>query len=794
MDSEPTVESMRPRNINSGEQQKNQQLIRSALRQVNDPVIGIDSDLKIVHVNEAAEVLFGYPEHDLLDRTLDILQADSPTDHIQEEIRQTIRSKRIWASPLKSRRNNGSTFIGNYTILPFLDNGGDLSGGICIIRDMTQDKSAHQALLESEERVALALMGADLGLWDYYLQTGELVADERFKAIWHCSRESAPLDLETLDNCIHPDDMAKIIEARSAHIEGKTPMFEATFRAQTNSGNRIWVLSKGKITQWDENGNPARVTGTCQDITRQKQAEESLRESEEVLRATFNAIDSGILVVDNDGNVSQMNRQFGELWRIPADVLETRDNQKMIEFVLNQLEEPDSFLSIIKELYNSTHENLEEIRFKDGLVYEHFSSPLIRDGKLRGRIFNFRDITERRQGEEERKRLESQLTQAQKMEAVGTLAGGIAHDFNNILSIILGYGELAMDNIVQPSKAKSYLGEVLKAGNRAKDLISHILTFSRQKETHHVPLEIRPIIKETVKMLRSVIPTTIAIRQNLIDSGQILSDPTQIHQVLMNLCTNAAHAMDKTGGVLEVGLEKAFVDGGAGAPDLPSGPYIRLTVSDTGHGISPEIMGRIFEPYFTTKGIGRGTGLGLSVVHGIVKNHGGSILCRSIPGKGTTFDIYLPEIEIEEQTWKSPEKDPLPRGIERILFVDDEPALVDLAKKSIESLGYTVVIRTSSIEALELFRNDPGRFDLVITDMTMPGVTGDKLARSLMEIRHDIPVIMCTGYSECVTEERVKEIGIRELILKPLLRKDLAKAIRRVLDERKSSPCTTADG
>ena len=547
----------------------------------------------------------------------------------------------------------------------------------------------------------------------------------------------------------------------------------------------MWVQERAKITQWDENDKPVRITGTCQDITRQKQAEESLRESAEVLRGTFNAIDSGILVLDDAGNVSHMNRQFGEMWRIPSNILDTHDNQKMISFVLDKLEEPEIFLSRCNEFSKTSLESMDEIRFKDGRIYEHLCYPLVKDGKARGRICNYRDITERRQGEEERNKLEAQLAQAHKMEAIGTLAGGIAHDFNNILSAVLGYAELAMDEIPYSSRGGSYLGEVIKAADRAKDLVSHILMFSRQKETHHLPLDIKPIVKELIKMMRSIIPSTIEIRQDLISSGLILSDPTQIHQVLMNLCTNAAHAMDNPGGVLKICLNKVRIDEEieANALDLPFGPYVKLTVSDTGHGIPLEVMDRIFEPYFTTKELGRGTGLGLSVVHGIVKKHGGSILCRSELGKGTSFDIYFPEIEAEQDIVKSIEKEPLPTGTERILFVDDEPALVDLGKMSIESLGYTVDSRTSSIEALELFRNNPDRFDLVITDMTMPGMTGDKLAQRLMEIRQDIPIILCTGYSERITEERAKKLGIREFMLKPLIRKDWAKTIRRVLDE-----------
>ena len=784
MKSDSTIERLQPKNNKSEEKLKSLELIKSAARQLNDPIIGIDSEFKIMYVNEAAESLFGYPEHDLLDKPLDMLSADPLTGCNRKDVEQTMVSNNIWEGTYPSNKKDGSTFICNYTIFPLRETNGHLSAGICILRETTPERTPHQALLESEETVSIALNSADLGLWNYWVETDEIVADERFNNIWHLSREQGPINLDILDKLIHPDDVEKVNKARSAHLEGKTPLFEVTFRAQTISGDWVWVISSGKVVQWDENGQPLRITGTCKDITKHQQTEDSLRESEEVLRATFDAIDSGILVVDDAGRVSHMNRQFAEMWRIPPHIQDTNNNHTMISFVLDQLEEPEAFLSGVEGIYKSTLESLEEIRFKDGRVYERFSCPLVREGEVRGRILNFRDISERRQGEDERKRLEVQLVQSQKMEALGTLAGGIAHDFNNILSAIIGYTELAMNDMSQAS-ARSYLGEVLKAGKRAKDLVSHILTFSRQKKTHHTPLEIKSIVKETTRMLRSIIPTTIEIRQNIIDSGLVLTDPTQIHQMLMNLCTNAVHAMETSGGVLEVCLEKDFIKGdtGTGKPDLPCGPYVRLSVSDTGHGIPPEVIDRIFEPYFTTKEQGRGTGLGLSVVHGIVKDLMGSILCKSIPGQGTTFDIYLPELESGEEFVKPLENEPLPVGNERILIVDDEPALVDLGKRSIESLGYTVESRTSSIEALELFRNAPDRFDLVITDMTMPGMTGDELAHRIIEIRHNIPVILCSGYSEPVMEKQAKNIGIREFVLKPLLRKDLAKTIRKVLDE-----------
>ena len=395
-----------------------------------------------------------------------------------------------------------------------------------------------------------------------------------------------------------------------------------------------------------------------------------------------------------------------------------------------------------------------------------------------------RDITERKRAEEEKARLEAQLVQAQKMESIGTLAGGIAHDFNNMLAAIIGYSELALDDLSDPEKASAEINEVIKAGGRAKNLVSQILTFSRKTEIKYSPLELSALIKESLKMLRSVIPTTIDIRSDIIKSGLVMSDPTQINQLIMNLCTNATHAMDETGGVLYVSLNRFNIEEmSARNLDVSPGPYMKLSISDTGHGMTPDLMERIFEPYFTTKELGRGTGLGLSVVHGIVKSHGGAITCKSAPGKGTTFDIYLPERIVKSEAPILSKKEYLPRGTERILYIDDEPTLTNIAEKMLGRLGYDVTTMTSSLKALELFQANPDRFDLVITDMTMPNMTGDKLAQKIMEIRPDIPVILCTGYSEHISAEKAASKGIREYVMKPLQQKLLAETVRKVLDE-----------
>jgi len=396
-----------------------------------------------------------------------------------------------------------------------------------------------------------------------------------------------------------------------------------------------------------------------------------------------------------------------------------------------------------------------------------------------------RDISERKRAEKERKKLEGQLQQAHKLEAVGTLAGGIAHDFNNILSAVIGFTEMALFEAEEDSLLQENMQEVLKAGNRAKDLVKQILAFSRQADQEKKPVQIKLIVKEAIQLLRASLPTTIEIHQKLQSDAAVLADPTQIHQVLMNLCTNADHAMGNGGGRLEVGLTNVELDAEFADhnPDVTPGSYLCLAVSDTGHGMAADVQARIFEPFFTTKERGKGTGMGLAVVHGIITSHGGTITVHSEPDEGSTFKVFLPAIQ-KKFDESVENRDPAPTGSERVLFVDDEKALVEMGQQMLEHLGYKVTTRTSSIEALELFREQPQKFDLVITDMTMPNMTGDKLAQELIDIRSNIPVILCTGYSQQINETKAKVMGIKAFVLKPMVMNELAITIRTVLKQK----------
>ncbi|MBC2717187.1 MAG: response regulator [Desulfobacteraceae bacterium] len=423
---------------------------------------------------------------------------------------------------------------------------------------------------------------------------------------------------------------------------------------------------------------------------------------------------------------------------------------------------------------------------KDGsTIWVEITAKFIRDNNKRAiSVLGIsRDITERKKAAAEKKNLETKLQQSHKMEAVGTLAGGIAHDFNNILSAVIGYTELGLNEAANHPGLKKKLDEILKAGYRARDLVKQILAFSRQAEHKKQTVQAKLIINEALKLLRASIPTTIEIRQNLMSKAMVLADPTQIHQILMNLGTNAEHAMSESGGILEVSLNNVELDQDFAArnPEITPGRYLCLTVSDTGNGMSEELIKRLYDPFFTTKAPDKGTGLGLSVVHGIVKSHGGVITVQSEPGKGSSFNVFLPVIEKQIQPGVEINLQ-VPTGNERILFIDDEKSIMDLGCQVLEQLGYQVEARTSSLEALELFKNFPDDFDLVITDMTMPHMTGAKLARELMQIRPDIPIILCTGFSQSINEDQALKIGFRAFVMKPISIEQIARTIRKVLD------------
>ena len=510
------------------------------------------------------------------------------------------------------------------------------------------------------------------------------------------------------------------------------------------------------------------------EIFERKQLGEALVASEKQLRSLQDNISIGLFRTAPNGRIIYAN----------PTCLQIFGNESIAEFqavAANDLYEHKAHHQQILDKLNATG-SLERcqvrMRRKDGSLFwallyinkvaDASSGETYLDGTIQ-------DISLQVKAENEKRKLEAQLQQSQKMETIGTLAGGIAHDFNNLLASIMGFTELAIEDSQPETIQIENLKNVLVATQRATDLVSQILTFARQTDTEKNPIQVKQVLSEAIKLLHSTLPSTIKIRENIISKSAVMAAPTQLHQVIVNLCSNAGHAMRESGGVLtieltDVELGTTFID-----PNhlVKAGPHIQLSISDTGHGIAPEILQRIFDPYYTTKKPGEGTGIGLSVVQGIVRSHGGFITVDSKLGQGTCFTVSLPIIDHENITQAVSSIQSV-GGNERILLVDDEMLVLQMGHQMLERLGYRVISRSSSLEAFELFKKASDQFDLVITDMTMPDLTGDRLAKRISNIRPDIPIILCTGYSNRLDHNNIAESGIQAILYKPLVRNDLA--------------------
>ncbi len=539
-------------------------------------------------------------------------------------------------------------------------------------------------------------------------------------------------------------------------------------------------------------------------MERRKKTETALRKSEEKYRNLFENMYDIFYQTDQKGKITLISPSVEKHLGYTSDEL----INKNMKGLFADWQARDRFVDLIKKDRYVEHFEAR-LRHKDTSTrWMSTNAKAIKDtaGNLIGVEGISRDISKRKRIESEKDTMETQLRQAHKMEAIGTLAGGIAHDFNNVLFSIMGYTELAMDDLPEGSETQKNLSEVMNGAMRASEMVQQILAFSRNGVTEKKPIKIQTVITEVLKLLRTSIPSTIEIQQNIdetccsyqADPAQCLQDPggccrpvladsTRIHQVIMNLATNAYQAMTDTGGVLSITVMEVTVTPGMPDLKLPPGDYLKITISDTGPGIDPLIIGKIFDPYFTTKEPGKGTGMGLSVVHGIVKDHGGNIGVTSQVGKGTTFEIHLPLIDAHPDTSPPAQPLPTPGGTEHILLIDDEATIVTMTRQMLERCGYRVTARTSSIEALEAFKANPDRYDLIITDMTMPNMTGAELAPRLRALRPDIPIIICTGFSEQIDQEKAESMGTTGYIMKPILKDELYKIVREALDGKKAA-------
>lgn len=542
-------------------------------------------------------------------------------------------------------------------------------------------------------------------------------------------------------------------------------------------GGRFFALRIFPV--FDQEGKVVQLASFSRDISERKAAERQLRERESLFRMLTEKAPMGISLMRSDLTFEYFNPRFTEIMGYTIEDLP--DKQSWFEKACPDPSERETCIrNWERDLEDGdagrVHEYALTVRCKGGKEkIVKFCSFVMEDRK---HLVTYQDITKQ-------SKLESQVRQSQKLQSIGTLAGGIAHDFNNILTPIMGYAELALDQAEKGSQLRVNLERVQQCSERARELVKQILAFSRHAEESRHPVQISALVKECLQFLKAALPATIEQRITVAEDSRscaVMADATQIYQIIMNLCTNAAHSMREKGGVLEIDLSISDLDGDFADrhPGIEPGPHLKLSVSDTGCGIPRHMLNRIFDPYFTTKGQGEGTGLGLAVVYGIVQSHGGAITVYSEPGSGTIFNVFLPRNETHAPS-EAVAAAPIPRGSERILFVDDEPFISEMAMQTLTNLGYEVTVKGASADALQTFSSRPDHFDLVITDLTMPGMTGVELAERLFAERPGLPVILCTGFCEPATREKALSTGIKELVMKPLVRRDLAEAIRRAL-------------
>jgi PAS domain S-box-containing protein len=763
--------------------QREKDLSEKILGHCEDGVAGFDQDFHVTLWNAPMEKITGLSKTRALGKNLFVALP------LLQEINE--KSPILGAGghkgfldrnqPVKLSPHGPEGFYSGH-VAPLLNEAGEVNGGVLIIHDITPMKRAENALKEQKGLLEGVMASADEGL-AILDRSLSFVKVNPVMEKWFARDQ--PLSGKTCYAVIHGAlDSCENCPALKTLVSGE-PGHEVVPKWGAREENAGQVELFSYPLKDPNTGETVGVIMRILDITARLKAQEVLKESRERLKLVVDNLPVVVGRLYQDGTVDFLEdklegltgfstQEFGSGGRPWSEVILEEDQEQARKAFLHALGTDHTYVRQYR------------VKSKDGrVIWLQESGQITCDSQGRTLYTDMvlLDVTERKQAEEMRPQFEAQLRQAQRMDAIGSLAGGIAHDFNNILGVMLGYTEMALMSLKEDDGLKRRLQQVLKAGKRGKELVSQILSFSRPSPQERRPVKMSAIVKKALNMLRATLPASIELKMRLEeDQDTILADPTQMHQVIINLCAHAAHAMRDKGGLLDISVKPVNLDAKAAAQfhGLAPGPHIRVSVKDSGHGMDRDTMEKIFDPFFTTKKMEEGTGMGLAVVHGIIKAHGGAVTVQSKAGKGSEFQIYLPRVEAIELPGGT-EAPVAENGQERLLFVDDEEWLVDMWKEILESLGYRMTVTTRPLEALETFKENPQDFDLVIADQTMPQMTGLELAQELLALRPELPIILVTGFSQLVTPEKAKAAGIREYIMKPLSISELTNAISQAL-------------
>ncbi len=755
---------------------------RVVTESAHDAIITTDSAGNFVGWNHGAETIFGYSESEVIGRPLTLLIPEryhnghlAGMNRISSGGEHRVIGKTV---ELNGLRKNGSEFPLELSLAHWVSTDGWFVTGI--IRDITERKQAAANLRLNEERLRLAMKAAQLGWFDLNVQTGQVTVSPEYAKMIGYEPTEFSTDLKVWTDGLHPEDREAVLAVFKECLATGNPG-QMEYRRLTQSGEWKWISSIGKVVEFDSAGKPMRMTGTHADISERKLVEQSLRQSESRFSTVFHASPIAVNIsLLKDGRMVDINPAFTRMFGYTREEALGRTTMELGIWV--NPNERAKFVAMLKESRALSHFETQG-RTKSGetrtvLLYTELIEFEQQDSILTLTL----DVTDRKRIEE-----------AQKLESLGTLAGGIAHDFNNILAAIRGNVDLAAEDVGPDHSAAQSLEEIKKASTRAHELVRRIMAFGRPKQAQPAVVDLGTVVDEVLKLLRSTLPAGISLKTDFgKDTPRVLADASQVHEAVVNLTTNAAHAIGAHGSI-QYRLESAQADEklAHSISGLSPGRYVRLTVTDSGCGMDAATVERIFDAFYTTKPVGEGTGLGLSMVHGTMRSHGGAVAVQSSPGKGSSFALYFPATEMKDQTEApgAPEQSLLSSTM-RVLYVDDEEALVSLARRVVLRLGHSVTGFTDPRQALEAFRAHPQEFDIVVTDLSMPEMSGLVLASEMLAIRPEMPVLMTSGNIGEKEQANALAVGIRELLLKPVSMDELGKVLNRLFrdSERNDNP------